>query len=105
MIDAGLDRLHELVETRLAGHPALGGDARRGTPGGREPTGRLVRLSAGRWRRALAAVAREDEAFGQAVTELAAFAGARQVRQPAEPAPADRAAHRERARAKLTAGE
>jgi hypothetical protein len=36
VIDAGLDRLHEVVVARLAGHPAVAGLGRRGCGGGAE---------------------------------------------------------------------
>jgi hypothetical protein len=68
-LDAGLDRLHDLVAARLGGEPALsrleseaasGGDA----PGVRSRTGERVRL-------ALEDAAEADEAFADRLAELA----------------------------------
>jgi hypothetical protein len=67
VIDAGLDRLHEVVAEKLAGHPVLAEMVDEAEAGGQvsELTRQQVEL-------ALAAAAHKDEAFGQAVTELAA---------------------------------
>jgi hypothetical protein len=68
VIDGGLDRLHDVVEARLGGHPVLaelveeaevGGDA----DGVSDLTRQRVELE-------IAAAARKDDVFGKAVTEL-----------------------------------
>ena len=65
VIDAGLDRLHEMVAAKLADHPVLAELAGEAAAGGEvsELTRQQVEL-------ALAATARKDEAFAQAVTEM-----------------------------------
>lgn len=67
VVDAGLDRLHEVVEAKLTGHPVLAELVEEAAAGAEvsELTRQQVEL-------ALAAAARKDEAFGQAVTELVA---------------------------------
>ncbi len=67
VIDASLDRLHEVVETKLVGHPVLAELADEAAGAGQvsEPTRQQVEL-------ALLAAAGTDEAFGQAVTHLLA---------------------------------
>jgi hypothetical protein len=78
VIDAGLDRLHEMVAARLADHPVIAELVEEAEHAAlndvkvSEVTRQQVEL-------ALAAAAREDEAFGRAVTELAAWLG--EVRQ------------------------
>ena len=65
VIDAGLDRLHEVVETKLGGHPVLAEIVEEAKDAGQvsELTRQQVEL-------ALVAAARKDELFGQVVTEL-----------------------------------
>lgn len=70
MIDASLDRLHEVVAARLAGHPALAELAEEAEAAGR--SGEVSDLARQQVELALAAAARKDDAFGQAVTELVA---------------------------------
>jgi len=67
VIDASLDRLHEVVAARLAGHPVLAELAEEAAAGGEvsELTRQQVEL-------VLAAETDRDEAFGLAVTELLA---------------------------------
>jgi hypothetical protein len=68
VIDAGLGRLHEVVVAKLEGHPALAElvDEAAASDGEVDDlTRRQVEL-------ALTAAARQDEAFGQTVTELVA---------------------------------
>src|SRR5690242_1105974 len=67
-IDAGLDRLHEVVAAKLGAHPALDDlDEEAATDDGQvsELTRQQVEL-------AVIAAARKDDAFGQTVTELVA---------------------------------
>lgn len=65
VIDAGLDRLHEVVAAKLAGHPVLTELVEEAEAGGEvtELTRQQVEL-------AIAAAARRDEAFAQAAAEL-----------------------------------
>ena len=68
VIDASLDRLHEVVAAKLGGHPALAelveeAEAAGESSGVSELTRQQVEL-------ALTAAARKDDSFGQAVTEL-----------------------------------
>lgn len=65
VIDVGLDRLHEVVEAKLGGHPALAELVEEAAADGEvsELTRQQVKL-------ALTAAARKDVAFGQAVNEL-----------------------------------
>jgi len=67
-IDTGLDRLHELVAAKLAGHPVLE-DLEEETAAG---DGQVSELTRQQVELALIAAARKDEVFGQAVTELVA---------------------------------
>jgi hypothetical protein len=64
-IDAGLNRLHDVVADKLGGHPALTELEEEAAGDGEvdELTRQQVEL-------ALTAAARKDKAFGQAVTEL-----------------------------------
>jgi hypothetical protein len=66
VIDASLDRLHEVVEARLDGHPALAELVKEAEASGEvsEQTRQQVEL-------ALAAEAREDDDFGRTVSEIA----------------------------------
>jgi hypothetical protein len=68
VIDAGLDKLHEVVGAKLGRHPALEDlDEEAAAEGGEvsELTRQQVEL-------AVTAAARKDDDFGQAVTELVA---------------------------------
>ncbi len=67
VIDGGLDRLHEVVEARLGGHPVLAELVEEA-----EEAGEVSDLTRQQVELALAAAAGKDEVFGQAVTELAA---------------------------------
>jgi hypothetical protein len=70
VVDVGLDRLHEIVTTRLANHPVMArllGEAERAAMN----DGKVGEEIRQQLELALAATAREDEAFGQAVAELA----------------------------------
>jgi alkylhydroperoxidase/carboxymuconolactone decarboxylase family protein YurZ len=67
-IDAGLDKLHEVVAAKLGAHQALDYAVEEASTGDgqvSEETRQYVEI-------AVAAAARKDEAFGQAVTELVA---------------------------------
>jgi hypothetical protein len=64
-LDAGLDKLHEVVATRLGAHPALD-DAREEATG----EGQVSELTRQRIELEIAAAARKDDAFGQAVTDV-----------------------------------
>lgn len=66
-IDAGLDRLHEVVAAKLGGHPVLAEVEEEAVAGGE-----VSELAQQQLELALTAAARKDEAFGQAVTELVA---------------------------------
>jgi hypothetical protein len=65
VIDASLDRLHEVVAAKLGGHPVLAELVKEAEEAGQvsDPTRQQVEL-------VLAAAARKDELFGQVVTEL-----------------------------------
>jgi hypothetical protein len=67
VIDGGLDRLHEVVEAKLAGHPVMAELVEEAAAGGEvsDLTHQQIEL-------AVAAAARKDEAFGQSVAELVA---------------------------------
>jgi hypothetical protein len=67
VIDGGLNQLHEVVETKLAGHPVFAELVEEAAAAGEisDLTRQQVEL-------ALTAAASKDEAFGQAVTELVA---------------------------------
>jgi len=83
VIDAGLDQLHEVVVARLGGHPVLAELVEEAGQAGEvsELTRQQVEL-------ALTAAARTDEAFGRAVTELAArLREAEQARGPVAAGP------------------
>jgi hypothetical protein len=66
-IDAGLDQLHEVVAARLGNHPVLAELVEEA-----EQAGEVSELTRQQLELALTAAARRDDAFGQAVTELAA---------------------------------
>jgi hypothetical protein len=70
VIDAGLDRLHEVVAARLAGHPVLAELVEEAEAAG--DGGVVSDLTRQQVELALAAAARKDNAFGQVVTELVA---------------------------------
>ena len=65
VIDAGLDRLHEVVATRLAGHPVLAELVEEA-----EQAGEISELTRQQVELAVAAAARKDEVFGHTVMEL-----------------------------------
>ena len=67
-IDAGLDRLHEVVAAKLGGHPVLAELEEEAAA----DAGQVSELTRQQVELALTAAARKDEAFGQAVTELVA---------------------------------
>jgi hypothetical protein len=69
VIDAGLDRLHEVVAAKLDNHPVLVELEEEATDGG----GEVSELTRQQMELALIAAARKDEAFGQAVTEQVAW--------------------------------
>jgi hypothetical protein len=66
VIDVSLDRLHEVVAGKLAGHPALAELIQEAEASG----GEVSSLTQHQAELALMAAARVDDAFGQAVTEL-----------------------------------
>jgi hypothetical protein len=69
VIDGGLDRLHEVVEAKLGGHPVLAELIEEAeTAGDADGISDLTRQ---RIELELSAAARRDDAFGQAVMELA----------------------------------
>lgn len=70
VIDGSLDRLHEVVAAKLAGHPALAELVEEAQAAG--SGGEVSDLTRQQVELALTAVARKDDAFGQAVTELVA---------------------------------
>jgi hypothetical protein len=67
VIDGSLDRLHEVVEARLGGHPVLAELANEARQAGQVSTWTLARAE-----QTLAEAANDDEAFAQAVTGLVA---------------------------------
>lgn len=67
VIDAELDRLHEVVAARLGGHPVLAELVEEA-----EQDGEVTELTQQQIELALVAAARKDDAFGQTVTELVA---------------------------------
>lgn len=69
VIDAALDRLHEAVEAKLGGHPALAELVEEAEAAG---DGEVSNLTRQQVELALAAAARKDDAFGQVMTELVA---------------------------------
>lgn len=68
VIDVSLDRLHEVVEAKLAGHPVLAELVDEAAAG----DGEVSDLTRQQVELALTAAARKDGAFAQAVTELVA---------------------------------
>jgi hypothetical protein len=68
VIDAGLDRLHEVVATKLGGHPVLDDLAEEAAV----DNGQVSELTRQQVELAVTAGARKDDAFGQAVTDLVA---------------------------------
>ena len=70
VIDAGLDRLHEVVAVKLGGHPALAELVREAGAAGEG--GEVSGLARQQAELALTAAAREDDEFGRTVTELVA---------------------------------
>lgn len=68
VIDAGLDKLHEVVAARLGGHPVLEELGEESTA----EDGQVSELTRQQVELAVTAAARKDEAFGQTVTELVA---------------------------------
>jgi hypothetical protein len=73
VIDASLDRLHEVVAAKLDGHPALAElveEAEAAGDGG--GGGGVSELTRQQVELALTAAAKKDDEFGQAVTELVA---------------------------------
>jgi hypothetical protein len=67
-IDVSLDRLHEVVVTRIGGHPALADLAEEAADG----DGQISELTRHQVELALTAAARKDKAFGQEVNDLVA---------------------------------
>lgn len=67
VMDAGLDRLHEVVAARLTGHPVLAELVEEA-----ELDGQVTDLTRQQVELALVAAARKDAVFGEAVTELVA---------------------------------
>ena len=67
-IDASLDRLHDVVEARLAGHPVLAELVEEAE----SVDGEVSELTRQQIELALTAAARKDEEFGQVITELLA---------------------------------
>ena len=63
VMDAGLDKLHEVVATKLGAHPVLD-EA--------QDEGQVSELTRQQVELAITAAARKDDAFGQAVTDLVA---------------------------------
>ena len=88
-IDAGLDRLHEVVATKLGGHPVLAEVTEEA-----ESVGAVSSLTRQQIELALEAAARKDADFGRVVTDLVArlreaerAAGRRARRLPAAARP------------------
>jgi hypothetical protein len=71
VIDAGLDKLHEVVADKLAGHPVLQDLDEEATATATQD-GQVAELTRQQVELAIIAAARRDEAFGQAVTDLVA---------------------------------
>jgi len=69
MIDASLDRLHEVVEAKLGGHPALAELVEEAQAAG---GGEFSDLTRQQVELALTAAAQKDDAFSEAVAELVA---------------------------------
>ena len=70
MIDAGLDRLHEVVEAKLGGHPVLAELVEEADEAAASGAGQVSELTCQQVELALAAAARKDDLFGQVVTDL-----------------------------------
>ena len=70
VIDASLDRLHEVVAARLGGHPALAELVEEAEAAG--GAGEVSDLTLQQVELALTAAAREDDLFGRELTELVA---------------------------------
>lgn len=70
VIDAGLDELHAVVAAKLGGHPVLAELVEEAEAAG--DAGGVSELTRQRVELELAAAAGKDDAFGRAVTELAA---------------------------------
>lgn len=70
VIDASLDRLHEVVAAKLSGYPALAELVEEAEASGDD--GGVSDLARQQVELALTAAAQKDDAFGQAVTELVA---------------------------------
>ena len=71
MIDAGLDRLHEVVAAKLATHPVLL-ELEEEAEGAAAGAGQVSELTRQQVELVLAAAARKDAVFARAVTELIA---------------------------------
>ncbi len=69
-IDSGLDRLHEAVVAKLGRHPVLAELVAEAEDASASGAGQVSELTRQQVELALAAAARKDELFGQAVTEL-----------------------------------
>jgi hypothetical protein len=89
IIDAGLDRLNEIVMARLAGHPALAGLDAEAAAAALDHGQEVSELTRQEVEWALATAARDDRAFWQAVTELAT--GVREAQRAARRAPSRQA--------------
>ncbi len=70
VIDASLDRLHEVVVAKLGGHPVLAELVEEAEAAGNG--GEVSDLTRQQVELALTAAARKDDDFGQAVTEMVA---------------------------------
>lgn len=70
VIDAGLDRLHEVVEAKLGGHPVLAELVEEADEAAASGAGQVSELTCQQVELALAAAARKDDLFGQVVTDL-----------------------------------
>jgi hypothetical protein len=77
LIDAGLDRLHEMVTDQLAAHPVMAELVQEAEQAALND-GEVSEVTRQQMEMALVTAARRDEAFGQAVTELAACLGKEQ---------------------------
>jgi hypothetical protein len=73
VVDVGLDQLHALVATRLAGHPVMAKLLNEAEQAALIDDGKVSAGTRQQVETALATTADEDEVFGHAVTELAAF--------------------------------
>jgi hypothetical protein len=82
VVDVGLDRLHALVATRLVGHPVLAKLLDEAEQAAVNDDGKISAKTRQQVELALATTAREDEAFGHAVTELQTAATKVSPRQP-----------------------